>query len=143
VNVRRAVVVALNTACMWIDEVAYRPAVIKATERLPRWWQCELARLSMRLDERWDTGYWKDGPALMGACDVCARRAAWLVVGGYDPDYDDEPPEADDFLGQHPVYTCGWCSLTDTAAIRDEASLRRALEDARSKSVAWRWSHRP
>jgi hypothetical protein len=32
---------------MWIDEVAYRPAVVKVTMPLPRWWRCDLARLSM------------------------------------------------------------------------------------------------
>jgi hypothetical protein len=50
---------ALNTACRAVDDVAYRPAVVRLTMPLPRWWNCELAHLSMRLDDHWGTGYWK------------------------------------------------------------------------------------
>ena len=71
---------ALNRACTLIDVVAYRPFIVKLTERLPRWWGCQLAHLSMKLDDRWGTGYWAsdDAPAAPeGLCDACRRRPAW------------------------------------------------------------------
>ena len=56
---RHLILKALNTACTWIDEVAYRPAVVKLTLPLPRWWNCQLADLAWHLDRRWKTGYYK------------------------------------------------------------------------------------
>jgi len=61
--VKLRVVRALNGLCTWVDEVAYRPVVVKITRWLPRWWCCQLAHLSMKLDKRWDTGYWKSANA--------------------------------------------------------------------------------
>lgn len=125
----------LNRACLWIDEVAYRPAVVKLASPLPRWWNCHLARLSMKLDDRWGTGYWDSGeagPVPGGRCDACGRRAAWLVIGG------DE--EGEDYLACHPVETCGWCRLEFDSPPRNRAELERVLELAGEKSVSWRWS---
>ena len=52
-----------------LDEVLYRPAVVKPFQWLPRWWLCDLAKLSMRLDDRWAVGYWDDvGIAPGGPC---------------------------------------------------------------------------
>jgi hypothetical protein len=81
-RVRRALVRALAVTDAAIDEVLYRPAVVKAFARLSRWWNCDLARLSMRLDDRWGTGYWDEAGIAPGApCDARGRRAAilWLV----------------------------------------------------------------
>jgi hypothetical protein len=60
---KRLTVRVLNRLCELVDEVAYRPAVVKLTLRLPRWWRCDLARLATRLDERWPTGRCSDGAA--------------------------------------------------------------------------------
>src|SRR4051794_33226606 len=104
---KRRVIGALNAACTAVDAVAYRPVVVRLTLPLPRWWRCDLARLSMRLDDRWSTGYWSSDAAPAapdGLCDACQRRAAWLVVGGRD-----EGAEADGdafFLADHPVHLC-------------------------------------
>jgi len=132
---------ALNSACTAVDKVAYRPAVVRLTRRLPRWWRCELARLSMSLDDRWGSGYWSSAAAPAapgGLCDACRRRAAWLVVGGRDDEID-EPDDTNDFLVRHPVQLCGWCSLDREGPIRNRADLGRELARARARSVAWRW----
>src|SRR5437868_8798830 len=87
-NMRCAIVAALNSACVAVDSVAYRPAVVWLTQPLPRWWACGLAKLSMRLDDRWGTQFWtgEDAPATPeGVCAACRRRAAWLLLGG-DPE---------------------------------------------------------
>jgi hypothetical protein len=142
---KRLIVRFLNRACTWVDDVAYRPAVVKATLWLPRWWGCELARLSMRLDDRWATGYWSgdDAPAApAGRCESCQRRAAWLVMGGTFPHYDEEPLNY--YLADRPLYLCSWCHVDEPAgAIEDEAQLRRALASAREQSIAWRWRWSP
>ncbi|MGH7746456.1 MAG: hypothetical protein ACREQ5_17105 [Candidatus Dormibacteria bacterium] len=70
----------LDRLCQMVDEVAYRPAVVKTTLRLPRWWRCDLARLSVWLDNRWDTGRWRDGGRPDSLCRACGRRAAWLDI---------------------------------------------------------------
>ena len=78
---RRSIAVGLNTACTAVDYVAYRPAVVKLTSPLPRWWRCDLARLSIYLDARWGCGYWgsESAPARPERLrEVCQRRAAWL-----------------------------------------------------------------
>ena len=139
---KRSIVVGLNTACTAVDSVAYRPAVVKLTSPLPRWWRCDLARLSIYLDARWGCGYWDSDSAPArpeGLCEVCQRRAAWLVRRGYDPQYDDEPPDADDYTGNHPIHTCAWCQFTGSAPIDDPASRTRAFADARDFSISWRW----
>ena len=42
----------LNQLCMLVDAVAYRPAIVKLTIWLPRWWNCDFVRLSMWLDDQ-------------------------------------------------------------------------------------------
>jgi hypothetical protein len=139
---KRGVVGGLNTLCTAVDGVAYRPAVVRLTLRLPRWWRCDLARLSMRLDSRWGIGYWSSDstpPAPSGLCDACGRRAAWLVVGGREWLEDLEPDHS--FMEEHPVRLCGWCRLSDLpATIDSQEQLLDALAAARATSVAWRWS---
>jgi hypothetical protein len=142
---------ALNVACTTVDGLLYRPVIVRLTEWLPRWWCCELARLSMALDDRWQTGYWRSEsapPAPIGRCDACNRRAAWLVRGGReDDDIDssdaqelDEPTYDDDYLRDHPVHLCGWCRLTFSSPPRNQAELDQLLADARRRSVSWRWT---
>ncbi len=62
----------------------------------------------MKLADRWATGY-RSSPAAPAAplsmCDACARRSAWLVVGG---DADDDVADTG-YVVQQPVYQCGWC----------------------------------
>jgi len=97
ITVRRSVVRLLNAACTWVDLVAYRPAVVRATRRLPRWWNCPLGKASERLDHRWRTGFWDgaDAPAYPGApCEACGRRASIVVL---------------DMPGGPPVELCGRC----------------------------------
>src|SRR5438477_1695384 len=57
---RRLVVKALEKTDEALDWVLYRPAVVKAFLWVPRWWQCDLAKLSIRLDDRWGTGVHAD-----------------------------------------------------------------------------------
>lgn len=138
---KRRIVRALNTACTAVDAVAYRPAVVRLTLPLPRWWGCQLARLSMRLDDRWGTGYWSSetAPAAPeGLCDACRRRAAWLIVGGrWDDEY--EEGEQPSFLTDNPVHLCSWCSLVGLGTIETAGDLGRALAHARQRSIAWTW----
>jgi hypothetical protein len=134
-----AIVRALNGACTAIDAVAYRPAVVKLTLRLPSWWQCQLAHLSMALDDRWRTGYWKseNAPAAPdGPCDACGRRAAWLLVGGWG---EDEVDSAESYLADHTVKLCGWCRLDHDSRPANKDELLLALADARARSVSMRW----
>jgi hypothetical protein len=136
---RRLVVRALNGACMLIDGFAYRPAVVKLTERLPRWWCCQLAHVSMKLDERWHTGFWSidsSPPQPNGPCDACGRRARWLIVGGDDDGGEQDP---NDYLTRHPVCLCSWCRLEFDSPPTTSEELRQLLIDARSRSVTWRW----
>jgi hypothetical protein len=133
---RTLIVAVLARACGAVDAVAYRPAVIKLTLRLPRWWQCELARLSVQLDDRWSVGCWTTGRP-QGACDVCKRRAAWLVVGGRDWIEDFEPDHS--FMEQHPVRLCGYCRLSGFP-IENTEQLATSVARAREQSIAWRWS---
>lgn len=81
-SAKRLVVRALNGLCAGVDAVAYRPAVVRLGRRLPRWWNCQLAKLSIRLDDRWQTGYWNgDIPRPVGPCEACGRKAALWVIG--------------------------------------------------------------
>lgn len=51
-----AVVAVLETTCGWIDRVLYwRPFWFVG-------WHCTLANWSGRLEDRWETGYWKPVP---------------------------------------------------------------------------------
>jgi hypothetical protein len=123
----------LNQACLLVDEVAYRPAVVKLTSPLPRWWKCQLAQASMKLDDHWGVGYWDSDdapPVPEGSCDACGRRAAWLVVG---------EDEGDDYLDRQPIHLCGWCRLEWSSPPESEEEVDRVLASARERSVSWRW----
>src|SRR6266702_832586 len=48
-SARRLVVAALAYADLAVDDVLYRPAVVKAFVWLPRWWLCDLARLPIKI----------------------------------------------------------------------------------------------
>jgi hypothetical protein len=139
----------LNSACVAVDEVAYRPVVVLLTRPLPVAWTCQLAHLSMRLDDRWGTGYWSgaDAPAVPGGrCRACKHRASWLVVGGpLEPSLVDhiEPADraswSDPYLASHQVELCGWCRLESDEPIRSAIDLERELARAGTRSISWRW----
>ena len=129
---KRAVVVALASIDQAIDEVLHRPAVVKAFKWVPRWWLCDLAKLSVRLDDRWATGYWDLGGVPGRPCQACARRASTCVYGGPDED-----EEFGDFLEGLPIHVCSWCHLT--GSLWDESDVQRELALARDYSIAWRW----
>ena len=132
---RRLLVAALARADLLVDEVLYRPAVVKAFAWLPRWYLCDLAKLSLRLEDRWHTGWWDEkGWAPGGRCDACGRRAAWIVLGGPEPG--EEPTGS--YLETHPIETCGWC-LFDVEPFAGPEALARGLAAARVRSVSWRW----
>ncbi|MGH2689620.1 MAG: hypothetical protein ACRDKW_12545 [Actinomycetota bacterium] len=131
----------LNRACLPVDAVACRPAVVRLTGALPRWWDCALARLSVTLDERWGTVSWNDetGPPVPGKhCAACGRRPAIFVLGGEDPE-DGYFVDGDSHLRDHPVLLCGWCQPADVERIADEAGLERPLREAAERSISWRW----
>lgn len=120
-----------------LDEVLYRPAIVKAFVWLPRWWSCELAKLSMVLDDRWKVGYWaRAGIAPGRQCEACRRRASIHLIGGRDDEY---PEGVGSFLDDRPVYLCGWCHVV--GAINNARDLDAALSEARHDSVSsrWRW----
>jgi hypothetical protein len=140
-RLKLAIVRSLNTCCTAVDAVAYRPAVVKLTEALPSWWQCQLAHLSIDLDRRWQTGYWasEQAPAAPnGPCDACGRRAAWLLVGGHRSD-EELRAESRSYLDDHTVELCGWCRLADDVSLVTRGDLEDALRVAKERSVAWRW----
>ena len=139
-RLKLAIVRILNWLCTVIDGLAYRPAVVKLSERLPRFWMCQAAHASMALDRRWRTGFWpsSDAPAVPGdPCDACGRRAALFTLGGWGEkaETDIERP----YLADHVLQLCGWCRLDEDARPADRAELDRTLATARSRSVAWRW----
>lgn len=147
---RLAVVRGLNRACLLVDDVAYRPAVVKLTAALPWFWRCHFARLSMKLDDRWETGFWRGPdapPAPNGPCEACGRRAAWLVLGGQFLDEPDlfEVDEEPDYLDTHPVTVCSWCKPAVEPSTRPVTAddVRRLLDSARDRSIAWRWRWHP
>lgn len=134
----------LNRVCTWVDDVAYRPVVVKLTRRLPRWWNCQLAHLSIKLDERWNTGYWRSEsapPVPDGLCEACGRRAAWLVIGGADPD--EELDQDVTYLDKNPIHICAWCMIDSALPISNRAERAFALADAGERSIALRWHWRP
>jgi hypothetical protein len=142
------IVRGLNAACQVVDDVAYRPAVVKLTRRLPWFWCCQLSHLSMKLDDRWQTGFWQPPdapPAPDGPCDACGRRAGWLEVGGHYEGLDDDDVTDADYLTTHPVTLCAWCHLDiDANALPQNAQdLRLLLQNAGSRSVEWRWKWHP
>jgi hypothetical protein len=135
----------MNRACTAVDAVAYRPAVVRLTRRLPVWWHCQLAHASMALDDRWGTGYWESDsapPVPEGLCEACGRRAAWLTVGGTH-DEDDEEDGNGDFLDDHLVNLCGWCQLDLSRRPRNRTELDAILAEAGERSIGWRWRWRP
>jgi hypothetical protein len=131
---------------MLVDAVAYRPAIVKLTIWLPRWWNCDFVRLSMWLDDQWGAGYWDEFEWVPGGlCDACHRRAAWLQVGGAwdDEDYEGDEGEEPEYFDLHPVYLCFWCKPELGSAVRDDkATVNRALAEAGRASIAWRWRSR-
>jgi hypothetical protein len=142
-NWKRAVVTGLNRCCELVDEIAYRPAVIRLTLPLPRWWRCEFSHLSMRLDARWNLGLWDTGRertlAPGGECDICHRRPAMHEVGG---SMEDLGVEADgSYMEAHPLQTCGWCKLP-YGEIGNDQQFAAGISDARARSISlrrWRW----
>lgn len=138
----------LNRVCDLVDAIAYRPAMVRLTRRLPFFWHCQLARASIALDERWGTGYWDSDsapPVPEGLCDACGRRAAWLVIGGswVDEGVDDPDEDDRDFLDDHPVHLCGWCTPGFSGRPSNQAELDAILADAGEQSIGWRWRWRP
>ena len=77
----RLVVVALNGLCGLVDRFAYHPAVIRATRVLPRWWRCDLGRLAVLLDDKWESGTGGTIPAPSAAMDAKRPRQTDLVLG--------------------------------------------------------------
>ena len=127
---KRAVVVILAKVDEALDEVLYRPAVVKMFAWSPRWWMCDLAKLSMALDDRWHLGYWKAaGIEPGGPCEVCGRRAAIHVYGGEG--------DGGGVLADRTLEVCGWCHLRGRILTEDDLAV--ATAEARAASVAWRW----
>jgi hypothetical protein len=143
-GLKQAVVSGLDRACQLVDEVAYRPAVVRLTMPLPRWWRCELAQLSMWLDVRWGLGVWESADGLTvaphGLCDVCGRRPANIQIGGSWEDLGVE--DRSSYMKTHPLRVCYWCRLP-AGPIEDDDQLAAAIADARARSISWRWRWEP
>jgi hypothetical protein len=69
---RYVVVSGLEEADELVDKLLLSRAIVRLTRPLPRWWRCELSRLSQALDRRWRTGLLDEGP--MGCSPPCERR---------------------------------------------------------------------
>jgi hypothetical protein len=140
-HVKRVVIRSMARADDLLDAIVYRPAVVKAFTWLPRWWLCDLAKLSMVLDDHWGVGYWDQAWKVPGQpCEACGRRASIHVFGGQaDDDHSDEADEADEgrFLNDRVVHLCGWCHIEGPILTQDD--LTRELAAAARDSVAWRW----
>jgi hypothetical protein len=135
---RSMVVNPLATVDDALDQLLYRPAVVKLFSWLPRWWLCDLARASTALDARWRLGYWATAGIAPGdACEACGRRAAIHIIGGSHANADATPGEPVWFLDSGPVHLCDWCSIR--TPIQDHTDLHAALTEARARSIAWRW----
>jgi hypothetical protein len=124
-RVKRLLVLALAKLDSAVDEVAYRPAVVRAFRWSPYWWNCAIAKLSVRLDERWAAGYWDEGPVPGDLCAACRRRASPFWIEGPTGEV---------------VPLCGWCHIE--GPILSDADLSRELSAAAADSVAWRWRWR-
>jgi hypothetical protein len=137
--IKRHVVSGLETACQAVDTVMYRPFMVKLTERLPVHWHCQLGAASVALDDRWGTEYW-DGMEPTELCDACGLRAAWLTIGGRwdEDDLDDDDPEDEHYLADHPVNVCGWCRLDGDDPIENAEQLELALARAKAETVRWK-----
>jgi hypothetical protein len=131
---KRLVVRALAKVDQGLDEILYRPAIVKAFVWMPRWWRCDLAKLSIALDKRWHVNWWTVDNAWPGdLCEACRRRASIHVYGGLEHD----DAQLGDFLESRPVQVCGWCRLD--GPLGDEDDVQRELVLARDRSIAWRW----
>jgi hypothetical protein len=120
----RAVVVGLDRLDEALDEILYRPALVRAFRWMPRWWLCDLAKASHRLDRRWGTKHWDASRIVPGEpCAACGRRASIHET--------DRP-------GGGTVELCGWCHLDGPILTTDD--LDRELKAAAARSIAWRWT---
>ena len=85
----RPVIVVLRLLCGLFDRVFYSPLLIRAQKAIGRsspLWSCQLAKMSISIDERFGAKSWGDfGP--LGLCQVCEWREAWLLVELDDVDY--------------------------------------------------------
>ena len=142
---KRAVIRGLALVDEALDEVLYRPAIVKAFMWLPRWWLCDLAKLSMVLDDRWAVGYWEKASIAPGQpCEACGRRAAIHLIGGWadDPDLDEtREDDGGDLLAHRVVRLCGWCHIEGPILTQDD--LHQEFQAAVRDSVSWRWRWRP
>jgi hypothetical protein len=135
---RRAVVVGLARLDELLDEVLYRPAIVKAFSWLPRWYYCDLAQLSIALDDRWHVGWWDEyGPA--GVCEACGRRGAYISWGGWDENFEGSRTTVDSgFMYDREVHLCAWCDMPAEFPA-DEEELHAVLRRAGADSISWRW----
>lgn len=139
-DMRRASIRYLEAADRAVDWFAYRPAIVRLFIFLPRWWNCDLARLSIYLDERWNTGYWTEDSGWPGPlCEACGRRTAWAYIGGLEDG--DEPLGF--YLGNRRIDLCLWCDIGPTDVLNSERKVQAALCAARSESVSWGWNIPP
>lgn len=116
-------------ASNWVDErldaVLYRPAVVRATRRLPRWWRCDLARSAQWLDDR--IGAEVLSGVNFSLCQACRRRMTWTEIGG------------DGLPG--PFAVCDWCWPHLPDEPMDEVlDWDAALAAAGRSSTRWRWT---
>ncbi len=146
--VRRGIVTALWRMDDYVDWILLRPVTVQLFSFLPRWWQCELAKLSERLDERWKTGVWNiqldpnvNERLIVGpVCDACRKRASSVTVGPMGEGGDTEGHEQG-FFDTHEIGLCSWCAPEfRDEGIESEADLQKELERVRDRTVSWRWS---
>jgi hypothetical protein len=79
---KRLLVRTLAKMDQGLDEILYRPAIVKAFVWMPRWWRCDLAKLSIALDQRWHVNWWTVDNAWPGdLCEACRRRASIHAYG--------------------------------------------------------------
>ena len=120
---RRLLVRALASACRALDAATHRPLALRL---VPGTRRCRLARLSLRLDERWGTGVWPEAaghPVPLLPCSACYRRPAVRAV-----------TEEEGWLRRHPVELCGWCEL-ETTRFESAEELVRQLRLARERTT--------
>ena len=120
---RAALVRLLAAACGALDAVTHRPVALRL---LPGVRRCRLARLSRRLDARWQAGAWPAGvrhPVPLLPCSACYRRPAVRSVG-----------DEQGWLRRHPVELCEWCEL-DSTRFETAEELVRQLSRARQRTT--------
>lgn len=139
-TIRTAIVIGLGKTCELIDAVLYRPKVMRVTQRFPLFWNCQSAKLSWRLDDRWGIEWWGDTGRPDGTCEACHRRAAWQQAGGWAHESEEErgyplaPEDIDNFMANRAVHLCGYCSLSGIQ-INTEEELQQALRVAGNESM--------